>query len=57
MTSWNRGAFLPDGVTEQVSDMFREDRVRGAGRVVVVAVRERKKYGRSSSVMQSYSYD
>ena len=41
MTSWYIGAFLPDGVTEQVSDLFREDRVRGAGRVVVVAVREK----------------
>ena len=42
MTSWYIGTFLPDGVTEQVSDLFRKDRVRGAGRVVVVAVREKK---------------
>ena len=45
MTSWYIGTFLPDGVTEQVSDLFREDRVRGAGRVVVVAVREKKSTG------------
>ena len=41
MTSWYIGAFLPDGVTEQGSDLFREDRVCGAGRVVVVAIREK----------------
>ena len=56
MTSWYIGTFLPDGVTEQVSDLFREDRVGGAGRVVVVAVRE-KRTGEVRQLCSKYGYD